>query len=194
MWKTKPNEENKIQKTEVSWWKGVLLLLAQALFALALLFYFVLENSFNIDVPLIVLIVIIAGFFYLQLINRKIKFRKAGAGFFSFKLVHEKKVQEESATVRSPRISKKHVLIALAVVVLGAVALVVWANHEKSAKIETACLDAIEYKGAVGFYRIYEDEKSRDFKTQEEAMSYCTRVLDEWDEKGELNLESFKQE
>ncbi len=192
MWNTKPNEENKVQQVEIAWWKGVLLLLGQALFALALLFYFVLENSFNIDIPLIVLIIIIGGFFYLQMINRKVKFQKSGRGIFSLKLVHEKKVQDSSTTVRAPKISRRAVLIVLAVVVFGGGALMVWGNYQSSAKIEAACIDAIEYKGAAGFYRIYEDGNSRDFKTHDEAMAYCTRLLGEWEENGELNLESYK--
>lgn len=112
-------------------------------------------------VPLALLMGIIALFF----------------AFFPFRK-NETRLEEsvEQFTKSSNAWRKKRVLLITVAVVAG---LFIWGVYENRAQSELNCLKKVEYRrnGSLGYYGIFEGSSLRKFKTQDEAMEYCMKVL-----------------
>ena len=52
-----------------------------------------------------------------------------------------------------------------------------WKYYDQSQKREVACLKKIEYRGSGTNYKIRDGSKSLLFKTQDEAMNYCLKIM-----------------
>jgi len=73
-------------------------------------------------------------------------------------------------------IPKKLKTTPLFILVIAIIALAVfWNYHSQTQKNELGCLKEIEYR--VSKYRIYENNKYRYFKTHDEAMDYCIKIM-----------------
>lgn len=77
-------------------------------------------------------------------------------------------------------IKTRNIKIVLIIAVAISVLSVSFLSHERADKAEKVCLQHVEYRGSgSGYYRIVRDSEydSRKFKTQNEAMEYCIKVL-----------------
>jgi len=180
-------------------WKGMLFVLAEVLLFIALLSYVVLKSE-GIDIGFLPIILILGALIFFHNKNRKIGFRKTEWWSFSLveKIADKNKVLENTDTNAAPRPqttptvqekrSSENTLVLRKnakalwikhkkkILIVGGIILIVtmWGYYHQLQQDERACLQRVYYRSGT-IYKI--ENEGRNFKTQDEAMEYCLKVL-----------------
>lgn len=181
-----PIVETEVHYSRVPWWRAVLYSISLGFLFIVILFYFILKNELDINLGMLGWLIIFGAFGTLYSQVRKVKFKKKDNGL-GFYLVEETKKKSLAPPTNSKyswtilQISrsfwarnKKILLFILFFVVF---LMLGWNYHSQSKKRELACLKEIEYRSGNNTYKIEVGNKSQYFKTQDEAMNYCLKVV-----------------